>query len=191
METKNYDQLTTVTSLSKYLAAVLFILMPFIGGYIGYTLAQGQVIEVEKVVVIEKPILETAVIESELTIATTTIKNNVVEAIFSDGAKKVIAQGLDAENVSDIYMIETYLEASLSPNNTFAALQAVGFEDYFVRIYNVDTGLSKEKIYGEVVGWTNDGRLEINACNLAGEECRQFISTSAENPGVMEEVRGN
>lgn len=191
MEIKNYDQLTTVTSLSKYLAAVLFILMPFIGGYIGYTLAQGQVIEVEKVVVIEKPILETAVIESELTIATTTIKNNVVEAIFSDGTKKVIAQGLDAENVSDIYMIETYLEASLSPNNTFAALQAVGFEDYFVSIYNVDTGLSKEKIYGEVVGWTNDGRLEINACNLAGEECRQFVSESAEEPGVMQEVIGN
>jgi len=35
-----------VTPLSKYLAMGLFILMPFIGGYIGYTLASGKVVEV-------------------------------------------------------------------------------------------------------------------------------------------------
>jgi hypothetical protein len=191
MEIKHFDQLNQVTPLSKYLATIIFVLMPFIGGYTGYTLAPGQVIEVERIVLIEKPIRETAVIESGLTIATTTIKNNVVEATFSDDTKKVIAQGLEAENVSDIYMIETYLKASLSPNGKFVALQAVGFEDYFVSVYGVNIGLVGEKIYGEVVGWTNDGRLEINACNLAGEECRQFISASAQEPGVMEEVRGN
>jgi hypothetical protein len=189
MDIKNFDQLNQVTPLSKYLAAIIFILMPFIGGYIGYTLAQGEVIEVEKVVMIEKPTPATSVPESGLTIATTTIKNNVVEAMFSDGTKEVIAQGLETENVSDIYMIETYLEASLSPNSKFVALQGVGFEDYFVSIYSVDTGLQEEKIYGEVSGWTNDGRLEINACNLAGEECRQFVSKNAVKPGVTEEVR--
>lgn len=45
--------LHTVTPLSKYLAMVLFILMPFIGGYIGYTYAPEKVVEVEKVVIKE------------------------------------------------------------------------------------------------------------------------------------------
>ena len=190
MEIKNYHQLTTVTPLSKYLAGILFILMPFIGGYVGYNLAQGKVLEVEKVVMVEKPIPVTTISQSGLSIATTTILNNVVEAMFSDGTKKVIAQGIEAEDVSDIHMIETYLKSTVSPNNKFIALQAIGFEDYFVSIYSVDKGLSPEKIYGEVVGWTNDGRLEMNACNLAGEECRRFISRNAQEPGTMEEVMG-
>lgn len=39
--------LKKVTPLSKYLAMVLFIVMPFLGGWIGYTLALEQVIEIE------------------------------------------------------------------------------------------------------------------------------------------------
>ncbi len=41
-----------VTSL-KYLAMTLFILMPFIGGWIGYKYAPEKVVEVEKVVIKE------------------------------------------------------------------------------------------------------------------------------------------
>ena len=36
-----------VTKLSKYLAMILFIMMPFVGGYIGYVYAPEKVIEVE------------------------------------------------------------------------------------------------------------------------------------------------
>ncbi|MES2749187.1 MAG: hypothetical protein V4606_02225 [Patescibacteria group bacterium] len=186
MEIKNFDQLNQVTPLSKYLAATLFILMPFIGGYIGYTLAPVKVIEVGKLVMADPQSSESDL--SNLFIATTTIVNNDVEATFSDGSIKVIAQGLDAEDVSDIQLIETYLEAFISPDARFVALQAIGFEDYFVNIYNVDTGMFTEKIYGEVMKWTDDGRLEIKACNLAGEECREMISRNAKNPGVMEEM---
>jgi hypothetical protein len=39
-----------VTRLSKYLAMILFIMMPFVGGYIGYTYAPEKVIEVEKII---------------------------------------------------------------------------------------------------------------------------------------------
>ena len=42
--------LKKVTPLSKYLAMVLFIILPFLGGYIGYTLAPEKVVEVEKVI---------------------------------------------------------------------------------------------------------------------------------------------
>jgi hypothetical protein len=33
-----YNYLNTVTKTSKYLAVILFITLPFIGGYIGYSL---------------------------------------------------------------------------------------------------------------------------------------------------------
>jgi len=43
-----------VTPLSKYLAMALFVAMPFIGGWIGYTYAPEKIIEVEKFVEVEK-----------------------------------------------------------------------------------------------------------------------------------------
>jgi len=42
-----------VTPLSKYLAMALFIVLPFVGAYLGYTLAPGKVVEVEKEVISE------------------------------------------------------------------------------------------------------------------------------------------
>lgn len=39
-----------VTKTSKYLAMILFIAMPFIGGYIGYTYSPEKVVEVEQIV---------------------------------------------------------------------------------------------------------------------------------------------
>lgn len=42
--------LKKVTRVSKYLAMALFIILPFLGGYIGYTLAPEKVVEVERAV---------------------------------------------------------------------------------------------------------------------------------------------
>jgi hypothetical protein len=42
-----------VTPLSRYLAMVLFIVMPFIGGWIGHTYVPERVVEIEKVVIVE------------------------------------------------------------------------------------------------------------------------------------------
>ena len=47
--------LHTVTPLSKYLAMILFVTLPFIGGWIGYTYAPEKVVEVEKIVTNEVP----------------------------------------------------------------------------------------------------------------------------------------
>ena len=49
-QSEQKNVLTKVTPVSKYLAMALFILMPFIGGYIGYQNAPERVIEIEKVV---------------------------------------------------------------------------------------------------------------------------------------------
>ena len=50
--------LHSVTPLSKYLAMALFIVMPFIGGWVGYTYAPEKVVEVERVVVKEVVVVE-------------------------------------------------------------------------------------------------------------------------------------
>ncbi len=47
------NTLNSVTPLSKYLALILFIAMPFIGGYIGYKYSPDKVVEVEKLVTVE------------------------------------------------------------------------------------------------------------------------------------------
>lgn len=48
------SSLHTVTPLSKYLAMALFVILPFIGGWIGYTYAPEKIIKVEKTVLIEQ-----------------------------------------------------------------------------------------------------------------------------------------
>jgi len=47
------DIWTTVTPFSKYLALFMFITLPFLGGWIGYTYALEQVVEIEKEIVKE------------------------------------------------------------------------------------------------------------------------------------------
>lgn len=56
LETTQPNQLNTVTPLSKYLAMALFIMIPFVGGWIGYTYAPEKVVEVERVVIKEVPL---------------------------------------------------------------------------------------------------------------------------------------
>ncbi|MEZ4104466.1 MAG: hypothetical protein R3B60_04245 [Candidatus Paceibacterota bacterium] len=48
------DRLTKVTPLSKYLALVLFILLPFVGAYVGYKIALEEVVEEVEGVMIEE-----------------------------------------------------------------------------------------------------------------------------------------
>jgi len=50
------SKFTDVTPLSKYLAMILFITLPFIGGWIGYQYAPEKVVEVESIVEVEKKV---------------------------------------------------------------------------------------------------------------------------------------
>jgi hypothetical protein len=79
------SQLNTVTPLSKYLAMTLFVILPFLGGWIGYTYAPEKVVEVEKVVVVEKDI-ETETRESLENIDRSTrgyLARNILTALVS------------------------------------------------------------------------------------------------------------
>jgi len=46
----NSSSLRKATPLSKYLAMALFIILPFLGGWIGYTYSPEKVVEVEKII---------------------------------------------------------------------------------------------------------------------------------------------
>lgn len=62
---KRFDQLYKVTPLSKYLAMVLFIIMPFIGGWIGYRYMPEKVVEIEKLIVEPAPVNLTAEVSTD------------------------------------------------------------------------------------------------------------------------------
>jgi hypothetical protein len=51
---KKFEQLHKVTPLSKYLAMALFVALPFLGGWVGYMYAPETVVEVEKLVEVDK-----------------------------------------------------------------------------------------------------------------------------------------
>lgn len=46
-QTSSFGQLTKVTPVSKYLAMLLFILLPFLGAWVGYTYAPEKVVEIQ------------------------------------------------------------------------------------------------------------------------------------------------
>lgn len=52
-EERPTNNLNKITPLSKYLAMLLFIIMPFFGGWIGYRNAPEKIVEVETIVEIE------------------------------------------------------------------------------------------------------------------------------------------
>lgn len=52
---ERFEPLKRVTPLSKYLAIALFIILPFLGGWIGYNYAPEKVVEVERIVEIKIP----------------------------------------------------------------------------------------------------------------------------------------
>jgi hypothetical protein len=57
----------TATPLSKYLAMALFIILPFVGGYIGYVFTPEKIIEVDKEVIREvEKVVEIPVTSNEV-----------------------------------------------------------------------------------------------------------------------------
>lgn len=105
-ELKEPDLFNTVTPLSKYLAMVLFVALPFIGGLVGYLYAPERVIEVEKIV-IQKPAPESNIEESKVltevqkpfsstrvTIETDPIEKNSLQGDYSKEKRYLYENGL-------------------------------------------------------------------------------------------------
>jgi hypothetical protein len=65
--------LNKVTPVSKYVALVLFIILPFLGGWVGYLLAPVKIVDIERIVVREVAINnDVNTPEDSLVVSTTT-----------------------------------------------------------------------------------------------------------------------
>lgn len=108
MENKNLEQnkvvqkkpssLHTVTPLSKYLAMGLFIILPFIGGWVGYSYTPEKVVEMEKIVVVEKDI------RTEVAIETIKANTEQLEALLNN----------ESPDATDIALFQTIAANALT-----------------------------------------------------------------------------
>ncbi len=67
VQVEQKSQLHQVTPLSKYLALALFVILPFLGGWIGYSYAPEKIVEIERVVVKEVQVVNEISVPEEPT----------------------------------------------------------------------------------------------------------------------------
>lgn len=130
---------------------------------------------------------------SKVTVVATEVKeaaeasvDSGVYATLSSGETKRIAASSDLDTLENYFDVITYREAFISPDKSFVAVQGYQFEDAIVQVYEVETDILHEIIYGVVSEWTADGLLKIESCNLAGENCTDKISVSVETPWIVD-----
>ena len=73
----------------------------------------------------------------------------------------------------------------VSPNGQFAAIDANGFEEAFVQIYDSGTDTLHKRTDGKITKWNKNGLLEVKSCNLAGKNCFDKISVDNTAPWVF------
>jgi len=140
VQVEQKSRLHQVTPLSKYLAMVLFIILPFVGGWIGYIFAPEKVVEVERV--IEKTV------EQEFTLG------DLIEQINSAGYFKILD---DNNAVTDFVAIgtEVYSIEGSNPSNggqnALVQLPAASRQNFMAESYdflgfgNIQLGIVDEQ----------------------------------------------
>ncbi|MCA9362736.1 hypothetical protein KC851_00210 [Candidatus Kaiserbacteria bacterium] len=95
-----------ITPLSKYLALALFVLLPFVGGWVGYQYAPEKIVEIERVVEVEKVVINevdkspsTSDVTPANTVSYVSIKENQDEYSIYDSIN--IAFNFASESVID------------------------------------------------------------------------------------------
>lgn len=118
-----------VTTVSKYLALVLFVILPFLGGYVGYTYAPEKV--VERVVVQKSepaevdPYTPGDVFQAYTVSSIEKSKfNSTVSLIFTDSSSRKLTGTVQA--YYSFYTGEYALE--FTPNDEYALPSLPGFE---------------------------------------------------------------
>ena len=104
---------------------------------------------------------------------------------FADGSTKQIAERIDADEVEDIHDIVSWLDVAISPDRRYLDGEASGFEMLFVQVYDAQTGRLHPRMYGAITDWTNEGRLRVRSCDLAGENCTDRISIDNVRPWLL------
>lgn len=106
-----FESLTKVTPISKYLALTLFVLLPFIGGWIGYSYAPEKTVVIERIVSAE-PTDNTAM---EVTDGFSYHDDGSVTASLSNGTVVSIAPE-DSRT--------TFTNANVSPDNSWVYVES-------------------------------------------------------------------
>ena len=176
----SYVHLTKVTPLSKYLAAFIFICLPFLGGFIGYR--QGQ---------LDKVVVKTVVIEEAL-VSPATARNNANEAAKDIASTSSIEAQLSNHQSKFILtptakFEDTFPEQTVSFNGKVISTQlgcmSVSVDDYysaFVQAKSNVSGLDRRipsvSLIKEVVScWFGGG----------GQDIILFQSSSTATPAVV------
>lgn len=84
--------LKKVTPLSKYLALLLFVILPFLGGYIGYTLVPVNVVEVRGVDVLPESSSVTPKSDDASAVEKTTQSARKIFSAISEECKNVLSE---------------------------------------------------------------------------------------------------
>lgn len=136
-------------------------------------------------------------VNNEITVSSVEVKKNNdathdggVYVTFANGNTKKIAQSKGPQDVAEIYDIISYRKAFISLDHKYVAVEATGFEESFVEVYEVSTDVLHKRTHGVVTRWTNDGFLEVKSCDLSGEECNNKISISSNKPWLFKQQQG-
>lgn len=134
--------LKKVTPVSKYLAMALFILLPFVGGWIGYTYAPEKVVEVERVVIQKEELKENiTTTNKEGTIDEAELTSFIADARYkTDGTNVYLFDDLEPRDDDDA--VKQYSLIGADPAT---------FEPFIVRSFPISQGntfqawISKDK----------------------------------------------
>jgi hypothetical protein len=145
------SSLHRVTPLSKCLAMALFIILPFIGGYIGYTFAPVKVVEVERVVVNE--------VEKEEVCEVTSMSNSLSADEYHANLETLT--GIEFES-SESAIRYAMLGDTITSEDSLAILNDVTISDQIIEV--------KDLPYLSVVASTSEKLFLTRSC-FANKGC--------------------
>jgi hypothetical protein len=139
IQPKEQNRLHQITPVSKYLAIVLLIVLPFVGGWIGYQYAPEKLVEVEKIVTIERT--TEAAVENNTAIPSTTVDMVAYRIQYTEDAVRLL-NGPDA--VQTIQWNTDYRSFYTDEESLLITNWDINFDGY------LDVGLLTSVGYGGV-----------------------------------------
>lgn len=161
-----------------FIAAIIVLVVLAIGAIILLDNSGGQ-LRSNEVIVDDRLISMVEILEDEAVYVTLSNEERIRIADFVT---------FKNENFTEVRNYQSY---EISPNKQFVAIDGYAFEDGIVEVYDADTDILHEVIYGQADGWADDGLLLIETCDLSGDSCVGKISLSADTPWVVQEIPGS
>ena len=126
--------------------------------------------------------------EENITISSASVDNESNAVVtYSNGETVVVGRSVKFSQ-NNFAEVKNYRNAKISPNNMFVAFEGSGFEEGFIAIFSAENNQMHPVIYGQSGKWLNDGKIQIESCNLAGENCSIKQSVSTDEPWIIETI---